>query len=231
MIYIIHENNRIPITRYRDPNRSFGPAITEQILTNLGYLVYDPSVPRPEPGEDQRVEHDGYNEQGQDVWNVVDLTPEEIDERKEQERQGIERETPLAAVKRMLRDAVGDVELLDLKQQLELVSAYEQWRPDGREYESGTVLGYGPATLIRVIQTHTSQPGWLPENEESLYQILTPDAGGTYDQWQDWGGNNANLYQTGDRVTHNGQNWESKVDDNHWEPSVENWAAWDLLSD
>jgi len=50
-----------------------------------------------------------------------------------------------------------------------------------------------------------------------------PSNGGEYPAWQVWDGNNENLYQVGDRVTHNGLNWESTVADNHWEPGVFGW--------
>ena len=32
-------------------------------------------------------------------------------------------------------------------------------------------------------------------------------------------------YQTGDRVTHQGQTWESTIDANVWEPGVHGWIA------
>lgn len=43
--------------------------------------------------------------------------------------------------------------------------------------------------------------------------------------WVPWDGNNANLYQIGDRVTHNGQTWEATAANNHWEPGVFGWVV------
>jgi hypothetical protein len=42
--------------------------------------------------------------------------------------------------------------------------------------------------------------------------------------WKAWDGHNASLYQVGDCVTHNGQEWLATTGNNHWEPGVFGWA-------
>ena len=46
-----------------------------------------------------------------------------------------------------------------------------------------------------------------------------------YPSWQPWTtGLNGDLYQVGDRVNHNGSDWEANTGNNHWEPSVFGWT-------
>jgi hypothetical protein len=42
--------------------------------------------------------------------------------------------------------------------------------------------------------------------------------------WKPWDGHNSSLYQVGDCVTHNGQEWVATTGNNHWEPGVFGWA-------
>lgn len=41
--------------------------------------------------------------------------------------------------------------------------------------------------------------------------------------WHPWDGNNANMYQVGDKVSHNSKRWISNTPNNHWEPGVFGW--------
>ena len=199
-----------------------------------GYPVLVPSTVAEAPEYDRELEIRERTEtitaQGHSItWTVRPMTAAELETRAEQERQSIESEIPDFVLRRQLRSSV-DIDTVDSTDLPHYVSLYPQYRV-GVAYEAGGLLGYGRTTIIRVIQGHTSQRDWNPLVEDSLYQVLAPDEGGEYPTWQDWGGNNENLYSTGDRVTHSGQNWESKVDGNHWEPTLDNWAAWDLLED
>lgn len=49
-----------------------------------------------------------------------------------------------------------------------------------------------------------------------------PDPEPGYPVWMPWD-NVGPLYQLGDRVTHNGKNWEATTGNNHWEPGVYGW--------
>lgn len=42
-------------------------------------------------------------------------------------------------------------------------------------------------------------------------------------EWKPWDGNNASLYQIGDKVSHKGSKWISTSPNNHWEPGVYGW--------
>lgn len=82
---------------------------------------------------------------------------------------------------------------------------------------------------VRLHDCHADEQGGDTElcSTVSLSVIGGTDPGdpgdGDYPAWQEWDGTNESLYQIGDRVTHNGLNWESTAADNHWEPGVFGW--------
>ncbi len=70
---------------------------------------------------------------------------------------------------------------------------------------------------------NTQQPGvagWLSDS-------VVESPSDTYPVWQEWtSGLNEDLYQIGDRVTHNGSDWEATLGNNYWEPgSGTGWVA------
>lgn len=69
-----------------------------------------------------------------------------------------------------------------------------------------------------IIQAHTTQLDWIPSALPALY-LLIPDVpdGQDYANWSQPAGAH-DAYALGDRVTHNGSNWESAVASNVWEP-------------
>jgi len=67
--------------------------------------------------------------------------------------------------------------------------------------------------------------GWIPHVAPD--PDPDPDPGG-YPAWEPWtSGLVEDLYQIGDRVTHNGLNWEANTGNNHWEPGVFGWTQID----
>ena len=75
-----------------------------------------------------------------------------------------------------------------------------------------------------VIQDHTTQSDWLPPNVPALFRLVVEsvidDETGqeTYPAWvQPAGGHDA--YNTGDRVSFEGRNYESSIDANVWSPT------------
>ena len=70
-------------------------------------------------------------------------------------------------------------------------------------------------TLYKCVQAHTSQADWTPPVVPALWTPARQTAGPTPDPWvQPTGGHDA--YNTGDRVTFEGQTWESTIDANVW---------------
>ena len=87
-------------------------------------------------------------------------------------------------------------------------------------YKAGDIRRYD-GQLYRCVQAHTSQADWTPDTAVSLWAKIADPA----DEWPEWsqpvGAHDA--YQTGDKVSHNGQHWTSTVDGNVWEPGVYGW--------
>ena len=101
---------------------------------------------------------------------------------------------------------------------------FPQWMP-GTAYKTGERISDAEGNLYRVVQDHTSQAGWPLAGTPALYTPLgvtaeDPDA---IPEWvQPAGAHDA--YQKGDRVTYQGQVYESTMDGNVWAPDVQGWV-------
>lgn len=93
---------------------------------------------------------------------------------------------------------------------------FEKWS-DARKYEMGDRRCFN-GKLYKCLQGHTSQPDWAPDVAVSLWvEIADPSI--EYPEWkQPTGAQDA--YMLGDKVSHNGKHWVSKVDNNVWEPGA-----------
>lgn len=111
-----------------------------------------------------------------------------------------------------LRDAATD------KSALEAVDIYPAWKAD-TEYTVGYRVAFG-GNLYKCVQAHTSQSDWTPDATPALWTRVS------IEEWPEWvqptGAQDA--YNTGDKVSHNGQHWISIVDSNTWEPGVYGWS-------
>ena len=76
----------------------------------------------------------------------------------------------------------------------------------------------GDVQLYQVLQDHTSQADWLPENTPSLYKAIGINANGIPEWVQPLGASDA--YNTGEQVMRNGKLCTSKIDGNVWDPEV-----------
>lgn len=103
---------------------------------------------------------------------------------------------------------------------LEVPIFVEKWK-SGINYEVGKRLEYN-GTIYKVLQSHTSQDDWMPDQAPSLFaKVLIPDANVIPDWEQP---DSTNPYSKGDKVTHNNKTWKSDVDNNVWEPGVYGWT-------
>lgn len=122
----------------------------------------------------------------------------------------------------ILTDAVLDEPAFaDALDTLEELPTYPQWQPD-TDYGSGAVVEHGDR-LWRIVQPHTSQTGWEPANVPALWASAHVPGAGPQPWVQPQGAHDS--YQIGDRVTHNGQVWESTINANVWEPGVAGWIV------
>lgn len=102
----------------------------------------------------------------------------------------------------------------------EHVDLFAPWEP-GVKYEVGNLRKYN-ARLYRCIQSHVSQADWTPDVAVSEWV----KAADPTEEWPEWSQpvGAADAYSEGDKVSHNGKRWISKVSANVWEPGVYGWT-------
>ena len=112
---------------------------------------------------------------------IVDMTPEEIAEREAAQ-------AALEAAERSRPRAAEEVTALLIRQQINTLSVddntalrmrefYPVWET-GQDYPVSFKVQYGGA-LYKVLQAHTSQDGWEPENAPSLWTEICESHAGT----------------------------------------------------
>lgn len=117
---------------------------------------------------------------------------------------------------------------LDDEKALEIATIYEPWK-EGKAYTVGEFVTYGENSvgdpqLYKVVQAHTSQADWKPDELPALYTPigLTPSG---YPMWtQPTGAHDA--YNKGDIVSYNGKLYRSLIDGNAWSPDAYS-AGWE----
>lgn len=116
---------------------------------------------------------------------------------------------------------------LDDEKAMEVAYVYEPWTV-GKAYAVGEFLTYGlngvgDPQLYKVVQAHTSQADWTPNNAVSLYVAIGLDEKG-YPVWsQPTGAHDA--YNKGDIVDYNGTLYRSLIDGNVYSPEAYH-AGW-----
>lgn len=98
-----------------------------------------------------------------------------------------------------------------------VTNLFPLWQVDA-EYAVGDRRQYNEL-LYRCVQGHTSQPGWEPPNVPALWVRTSTE------EWPEWiqptGAHD--VYNIGDKVTHNSRHWISILDANVYEPGVYGW--------
>lgn len=94
---------------------------------------------------------------------------------------------------------------------------FHEWEPNSHAYEPGHKVRY-EGVVFKVLQSHMSQPDWIPGNAPSLFaRVLNPDPN-IIPEWEQ--PDSTNAYMRHDLVRHNASTWESLVDNNVWEPGT-----------
>ena len=106
------------------------------------------------------------------------------------------------------------------EQALYVPALYPAWRPE-TEYQAGDRVLHG-GVLYKVLQAHTSQETWKPDDAHSLFAKVLIPYSDVIPEWVQ--PDSTNAYMQGDKVTHNGKTWESDIDNNVWEPGVYGWS-------
>lgn len=148
----------------------------------------------PMPGSDYSKIFEAINEVGNKVDGMVDST-------------------------RVLTTAAAiSAETFTDEQALKVPGLYAEFDPNGYAYKTGMRFRYNDI-LYKVLQNHTSQTDWNPDNSPSLYaKILIPNPEAGPVAWEQ--PESTNGYSKGDKVTHKEKTWESLVDNNVWEPGT-----------
>lgn len=108
---------------------------------------------------------------------------------------------------------------LTADQAITVKDIYPVWDGSGVSYQKDYYLTHN-GKLYKVLQAHTSQADWSPDAAPSLFAEVLPGQGGTsVGEWVQ--PDSTNPYMTGDQVTHNGETWESLIDNNVWEPGAQ----------
>ena len=115
----------------------------------------------------------------------------------------------LQATRKLIRvDELSEEELLDM---IDLYKSYET----GKSYQADDIFKY-EGKLYKVIQEHTSQEDWLPNELPALYLNMMPE--NVIPEWvQPTGSHDA--YNTGDKVIYEVQVYEIIIDGNTWSPT------------
>jgi len=95
------------------------------------------------------------------------------------------------------------------------IELFPAWKSDG-SYQTGDRVRY-EGVLYRCLQSHDAQATWTPTDAPSLWaEVLIPDPS-VIPEWKQ--PSSTNPYMKGDKVKHNGDTWESLIDNNVWEPT------------
>ena len=161
------------------------------------------------------------------VWkNEDEIKQEELQQEKQAEHQEKKQIAEKLIMDRMVTDYILSEDLSDEEKDM-FINLFDLWEPN-TAYSRGDKLVY-EGLAYEVIQTHTSQSDWLPNELPALYKLFyqtsTDDGTIVIPEWkQPLGGHDS--YNTGDLVFHKEKTWESEVDGNVWEPSVYGWIEY-----
>ena len=96
---------------------------------------------------------------------------------------------------------------------------YPKFDPNGHKYVTGERFTDDDGTLYTVLQDHTSQSDWTPQNSPSLYQKVLVEEEGQIIEWSPLPAGSSG-FSKGQIVTKDGRTYRSLVDHNVWEPGA-----------
>lgn len=133
--------------------------------------------------------------------------------------------TELQKKVQLIRSQLDSV-IIDISDEKALQSRnlFKKWNGNGIFYQIDERFIYNDI-LYKVLQAHISQLDWAPDVTPSLYtKVLIPDEN-IIPEWEQ--PDSTNGYMIGDKVTFEGQIYESLIDNNIWSPAAYP-AGWQL---
>lgn len=166
-------------------------------------------------------------EERDDFYEVVEL-PEPTEEELLQQEANTAAATLSAIESKAFRSMLAGNSIAEYKEEYQsalsgisdevvllMVNSFPEWDKDSHEYKAGDRVVYN-GTLYKVLQAHTSQETWTPEDAPPLFaKVITSDS--EILPWEQPG--STNPYMKGDKVTYNGKTYESLIDNNVWSPA------------
>lgn len=153
------------------------------------------------------------------TYGITDKTAEQLEAEATAKLEALDSEVDNDAMKRILQrytDTLLDVEE-NITEELiqDTATLYPVYKPN-KLYIVDEKFRY-EGMLYKVVQEHTSQSNWLPDTLPALYTKY--NVPGTINPWvQPTGAQDA--YNIGDKVSFEGSNYESLIDDNVWSPTA-----------
>ena len=109
-------------------------------------------------------------------------------------------------------------EVMDDSTAMDNAELFPHFDPNSHSYSVGDRV-CKDGVLYKVLQAHTSQPGWAPEKAPALFAEILPGQEGTaIGEWVQ--PDSTNPYSRGDRVMFGGKVYESLIDGNVWSPAA-----------
>ena len=211
--------------RYGDPFKLWKGKMNYHLLSpehhyDDGWRYYeDPTY----NSETQRLGELIHNTENDKVtYQVIAYTPEEIEERTKNQVLAQAEAERFQKLEEAKEKAVMDVfqAIADPEEALAIQAVYPLWSGDGVAVKVGEkyqAFEGMELKLYEVIQAHTTQPDWMPPAVPALFKRVAVE--GQILPWvQPTGAHDA--YNIGDRVSYQGQNWESTVNANIYAPGV-----------
>ena len=125
----------------------------------------------------------------------------------------------LETLRKIIQLAIKEArQIVDDEEALDVMYLYKEYNKQiGKPLEVGEFIQYNDK-LYKVLQPHTAQAHWTPENAPSLFAQVLINPDGTPEEWVQ--PDSTNAYMKGDKVLFNGSVYESLIDNNVWSPAA-----------
>lgn len=103
---------------------------------------------------------------------------------------------------------------LDDQTALQSIPLFPAWKA-GAEVKKGERYQYN-GVLYKVVQGHTTQAEWTPDKTPALFVVVS------LEEWPEFvqPSNSEDAYNTGDKITYNGEKYICKMDGCVWAPDA-----------